>query len=199
MTRRFLLSVLTLLLVTPAAVAQDGGAITAALRAERAKYPARNLTPSQLGEMLNAAAAQVPGWGLLAKPAGNNCPQPGPRETLVSCDWLVHRTGVGCDVLRDQEGAAEVAGCHLEAADASRFVAPYLVTPAPQPPTPEPPTPTPEPGPVDPGPVPERILLLRIIGLLEDIKAGQAAQNVAIEKAIRDLQAEVAKGIKVRW
>lgn len=75
-------------------------------------------------------------------------------------------------------------------------------TPTPGPiPGPEPtPAPTPQPG-VEIGP-----LLLRVVQLLEEIDrkldridAGQQAQTAALKAAIVELQAQVARGIKIRF
>src|SRR3990167_4196042 len=52
----------------------------------RQEYPTP-LTKAQVGDLLTRVAASRPGWVLLAKPQGNNCPA---MQTRVSCDYLVY-------------------------------------------------------------------------------------------------------------
>jgi hypothetical protein len=101
------------------------------VQAERAKYGA-SLTPSQVGQMLNAVAwaHRAEGWGLLRKGSGNSCPL---GDTFISCDILIHAPSIKhFDVLIDSEGRAEPnwadagtcvlspsSGCEM-----SRFLAP---------------------------------------------------------------------------
>ena len=88
------------LLITTTASAQG---LLPELKRLRAEYPTP-LSKAQIGELLTRTAQFAPGWALLAKPAGNNCPAMG---TKVSCDYIVDaNTGQGYDVLLDSEGAA---------------------------------------------------------------------------------------------
>lgn len=199
--RTWFLGALLVLLSVPVH-AQDLGAINRAVREERAKYPPSNLSPAQLGQLLNDVAAKVPGWALLLKSGGSNCPQP-VSGTPIACDILIHRDSArGCDVLASSETLAAPQDCALfsdaNVSDRSRYLPPMVVTPGPtpQPPTPNPQPPTPNP---EPGAPPDTVLLLRIVSLLEEIKANQATQNAALERAIVELKAEIAKGIKIRW
>lgn len=77
------------------------------LNATRAAYPTP-MTKAQLSDFLNRVATQMPGWGMLRKDGGNNCPTSRP-DVSISCDWLVHiPTRWGWDVLTDQENSARV-------------------------------------------------------------------------------------------
>ena len=53
-----------------------------------------------------------------------------------------------------------------------------------------------EPQPTEPE---TKLLLLKLIATVEELKQGQDAQTQALQKAIADLKAEVEKGIKIRW
>lgn len=84
--------------------AQQKADVRAALTAKFNTYP-KPMTKAQQGEMLNAVAAQFPGWKLLGKKSGNNCPMP--NGTLISCDYLVYGpTVTGFDVI-GSEGAPD--------------------------------------------------------------------------------------------
>lgn len=73
------------------------------LVASRALYPTP-MKPAQTCEMLSRAIVNHPGWALLRKDGGNNCPTPYPGIG-VSSDWIIDVvSGWGYDVLRDQEG-----------------------------------------------------------------------------------------------
>lgn len=137
-----LLLVCTFLLWTTPIWAQD---VIPTLKQARTLYPARP-SKAQVSEMLNRAAAEHPGWGMLRKDAGNNCPTPYPG-VAISCDWMVYApTRWGYDLIIDSDGVAGIVdssgGESLSAG--MEIVYPWPVTsPTPTPgPTP-PPTPTP--------------------------------------------------------
>lgn len=66
---------------------------------------ARPLTKAQQGELLNRVAWERPGWELLGKKTGNNCPMP--SGTPISCDFLVYGpTSRGWDVIGN-EGSSD--------------------------------------------------------------------------------------------
>jgi hypothetical protein len=74
------------------------------LRAQRATY-GTPMTPTELGQLLNDAALQGPGYVMFAKPSGNRCPSP--ADVDVSCDLLVwSANGQAFDVFYDSDGAA---------------------------------------------------------------------------------------------
>lgn len=169
----------------------------------RATYPAKNLTPEQLGQFLNEVAwlKQQDGWGLLAKPDGNNCPTP--AGVKVSCDYLMHkRTGQGFDVLSDSEGAAAVRWNSGGSFPADRWVAP--VHPGTEHPTPVDPG-GPPPPPAEAVPTIQQLqqqqilFLVRISQAIEQQAAQEAVYTAQLEQVIRTLQAELAKGIRVRF
>lgn len=131
------------------------------LKALRAEYPTP-MSKAQLSELMNRVALRHPGWGMLRKDAGNNCPTAYPG-IAISCDWMVYGpTRWGYDLLIDQEGRAEVVGRSDGDAIAAgaEIVYPWTsgTTPAPTPapgPTPAPP-PTPVPA-IDLGPLLQRM------------------------------------------
>lgn len=134
------------LLLTAPAVAQD---VAPTLEALRASYPTP-MTKAQLSDMLNRAASSRPGWGMLRKDSGNNCPTPYPGIS-ISCDWMVYGpTRWGYDILSDQENRANVVRGDGEALGAGAEVVYPWPTEAPpvQPPVVVPPTaPIPPSGP----------------------------------------------------
>ena len=80
-------------------------------------------------------AVKFDGWGLLSKPAGNNCPNPAGKP--VACDILFNRaTGHIYDVFADAEGASTPTFNDDGPADLNRWVAPVngVVPPPPPPP-----------------------------------------------------------------
>lgn len=145
---RTLLTMCCLLMTAPV-FAQPS--LLGTLQAGRAQYPTP-MAKAQLGELLTRVASSAPGWVLLAKPAGNNCPTP--MAVFVACDILIYApSGQGYDVFIDQEGAAIPAWQTSDHFSADRFVAVPAVpiqTPAPVPvpvsiPSPGPPS-APSPG-----------------------------------------------------
>ena len=140
--------VLLLILFASPALAQD---VVPTLEQLRPTYPTP-MSKAQLAEMLNRAAAQHPGWGMLRKDYGNNCPTPYPGVS-ISCDWLVFGpTRWGYDVLSDQEGAARIVRSDGEALAAGTEVVAAWGVAAPPPPPPQP-APQPAPAPVDLTPI----------------------------------------------
>lgn len=98
-THRSLLGMLILLLLPTLASAQD---VLPTLLELRPLYPTP-MSKVQNAELLNRAALAHPGWRLLRKDSGNNCPTPNPA-VHISCDWMFSPEGWGFDVLRDQDG-----------------------------------------------------------------------------------------------
>jgi hypothetical protein len=63
------------------------------------------MTPDQLSALLNQTVRQHPGWALLRKESGNNCPTPSGKR--ISCDWIVNiAERWGYDVLIARETVA---------------------------------------------------------------------------------------------
>ena len=105
----------------------------------RPEYPTP-MTKAQIGDLLTRVAASRPGYALLLKLTGNNCPA---MHTRVSCDYIVATaSGQGYDVLRDSEGFAIPVWNEGDRFTADRYV--YVsVTPVPNPGTNTPPVGTP--------------------------------------------------------
>lgn len=180
MKRWLFVPLVLLALASPVAAQQN---LLGDVQAERAKYPTP-MTPTQIGQMLNAVAFKhrFEGWGLLEKGAGNSCPLAG---RFISCDILVHAPSVThWDVLSDSEGAATPqfnssgpcvlspsSGCSMD-----HFLAP--VDPGGGSPVPVP-TPTPVPVPVP---------TLDLSGLYSRIDWSDANN----ERRYQDLKAEAA-------
>jgi hypothetical protein len=207
-----LMLVVALVLVSVSAFAQGlTDAQFATLKAERAKYAAAILTPEEIGIVLNATA-----WkhrndagarlGMQAKPSGTASVQPktGTRIwnglRIVAADgshWGEDVCG-GCSV-----GQFNPVRATPGPADKNTFVAPVETGVTPPPPPPVDP-------PVDP-PAPvtsaatadlqqqQLTLLLQIVAKLDAQLTAQQEQSTKLEAAIRDLKAEIAKGIKVRF
>ena len=139
---RKILLVLALLVLPSPSWAQPAD-VANALRATRSAYPTP-MSKAQLSDFLNRVVAQFPGWGLLRKDSGNNCPTPA-TNVSISCDWIVNASSRwGYDVLSDSEGAATVViGGGDALAAGAEVVFPWTVSnPQPQP------TPQPVPPPV---------------------------------------------------
>jgi len=95
------------LLVLPSPSWAQPPAIRDALTSSRALYPTP-MAPAQVSEMLSRALVNHPGWALLRKDGGNNCPTPY-QGIGVSCDWIIDvPSGWGYDVLYDQEGTGRL-------------------------------------------------------------------------------------------
>jgi hypothetical protein len=127
--KRFLIGLALVVWATPA-LAQAN--LQSALEAIRPSYPTP-MSPAQLAEMLNRVAwdHRAEGWGLLAKPSGNNCPMA--NGVLISCDFLVYQpTAQGWDVLTASDTDAIPSWQGPYPIDLGRFVAPI---PPPAPPT----------------------------------------------------------------
>jgi hypothetical protein len=164
------------------------------LQAARAKYP----TPIvDAGPLLNEVALKHPGGGLQRKAGGTVCHQPVTNVT-VACDILVHRaSALGFDVLIDSENRAVPTWPSGGPADLALFVEPVGAPP-----------PAPDPGQTHTQIEPvataalqrdEIALLLKMLEQLEKLAAQQQDQTGKLEQAIKDLKAEIAKGIRVRW
>jgi hypothetical protein len=178
--------------------------LLADLRVERAKYPP-TIDAAQAGELLNAVAwkHKAEGFGLLRKDSGNRCPQPS-SGVSVSCDWLVNvNTGTGCDVLGSgpdsdppANGPAIPQWCAGDAFDKTRFVTP--VEAGGPPPPPPPPPPGTEAATADLQRA-QLALLLQIATQQQQQLEAQRVQMEQLAAAIRDLKAEIAKGVRVRF
>ena len=212
MTKRLML-ILCALLVSASAFAQQGitDAQFATLKLERAKYAAAILTPEEIGTILNATAWKYrndPGarLGLQAKPSGTASIQPktGTRVwnglRIVAADgshWGEDVCG-GCSVgqftpVRGTPGKADPAS----------FVAPVetgVTPPSPpiDPPVVDPPAPSVTAATADLQQQ-QLALLLQIVAKLDTQLTAQQEQSAKLEAALRDLKAEIAKGIKVRF
>lgn len=100
---RHTLVILVTIVMLPLTAWAQPQPIRDALVASRALYPTP-MKPAQTCEMLSRAIVNHPGWALLRKDGGNNCPTPYPGIG-VSSDWIIDVvSGWGYDVLRDQEG-----------------------------------------------------------------------------------------------
>lgn len=167
--------------------------ILQAVAAARAAYPTP-MSKQQLGEMLNQAAwdGRNLGYALLGKPEGNNCPSP--AGVPIACDFLVHVSGNGFDVLIDQEGDALPTwqGPHdlraLIASGARSIVLPVD-------PNPPPPVVIPDPGTNPPTPAP--------VVTDDDVVEQQILDKLtAVEKTLieHDAQArEFQKQVGIKW
>ena len=152
----------------------------------RASYPTP-MSKAQAGELLTVTAQMHPGWVLLSKPSGNNCPA---MQTRVACDYLVWAaTGQGFDVLRDEEGDAEPVWQRGDVFTPDRYV---LVSPLPDPGTPPPSSGTNIDDELD-----------AIISLLTEIRneqitigARQDAMQVFMEQQVLALRQEHADAVK---
>jgi len=168
------------------------------LQAARGKYPTP-MSAAQQAALLNEVAAKhkAEGWGLLAKPSGNNCPQP-TTGILVSCDWLVHLpSGTGVDALRgsETEGTPQWGG--LEPFDKSRFVAP--VAPADQPGGGGTIDPPPPPPPANDAQLEElkkqTFWLEKIAGRQAETNANLKALRAELQKALADLKSALLNAL----
>lgn len=155
------------------------------LNALRGEYPAQ-MSPAQVGELLDRAAGSADGWGLLAKPGGTNCP--GPGGVTISCDILLHNPSLRYfDVLVDSDGAAQPiwgAGepCDVTDGICTGFVAPSAVIPIPG-------TPVPTPGTPELDALRERVTILE--GKVELLAAALASGHQQHAQQIAELRAGV--------
>jgi hypothetical protein len=142
----------------------------------------RNLSPTQINQLLREVARKVRG-GILVKTTGNQC------------------LGYSCDIIcfEGQPTMFDVLGSSETDAIPQWNPTPYngskceMITGG------EPP---PDPGNGGGGggqPPDQTMLLLKLISTMEEIKADQQKQTETLKVAIEALKAEVAKGIKVRW
>lgn len=184
----------------PVVVVQEPASLIDDVRAIRATY-GDILSPAQLADLLNRVAwkNRAAGWGLLAKPGGNNCPAP--SGVLVSCDILFHKpSGLHYDVLGaagDPHGSVPTWGLSGPM-DTSRWLAP--VDPG-TPTTTTPPPPVPAPQPVEDPRV--ALLTAQVAALTQhtkdqeqqiaDVQALQHAAETERDTAKAALAAELAK------
>lgn len=166
------------------------------LQAARAFYGG-GMTNDECVALLNAVAYTNPGWGLLAKPSGNNGTIDG-LGAAVSIDHLVYQPLMrGIDVLSDAgNGGPSVPGWgDVESGEqfpADRFVAP--IRPAGVP------VPSPGPGPVPPPPEPSAGDLAKILQAVIDanealdaLAAVQEAMTIKLEDLTRQVTALAAR------
>lgn len=177
--------VIAFLLLPVWASAQD---VIPTLQELRPLYPTPMSKP-QISELLNKAAAAHPGWMMLRKEGGNNCPTNDPAKH-ISCDWLVNsQTQWGYDVLRDQEGVGAVGVTNSAAiAPGTELVMPWDVSPT-QPPPPV----------VIPPQPPPPIQVLNLQPALERIAEMESEVNHRFDqtdKKIDDLREEAKSGLR---
>jgi hypothetical protein len=193
--KKIALLFLAALLVSASAFAQSS--VLSDLQAARAHY-GTPMSPEEQAALLNAVAFlhRLEGVGLEKKSGGSTCPQP-VTGIRVACDILRFPGDVGRDVLGDTDGAGIPQWGAPGAANPATFVPP--VSPVIDPPPPiDPPAPVPSAATADLQQQ-QLTLLLQIVGKLETQLEQQQAQSAKLEAAIRDLKAEIAKGIKVRF
>lgn len=175
-----LLAAWAVLSAVPAA-SQD---VLPTLRSVRSSMPTP-MTKAQLSDLLNRTVSQHPGWAMLRKDSGNNCPTPYPGVS-VSCDWLVYApTRWGYDILRDQEGAASIVESGGEAiAAGADLVYPWPVTGQPESPT------TPPPQVVTSGPPAASVDYGRIDAALRDQVQTlmEQAERIRLDQMARDAE-----------
>ena len=165
-----ILIVLVALLVAAPVSAQPS--LLGDVQAERAKYG--DMTTAQVAALLNAVAARNPGWGLLSKPQGFNCPAP---QGPVACDILVYGpTGTHFDVLIDAEGDARPTWDNKGPIDMSRFIAPVGGS-------------VPSPVPVPTPAYPPAVDLSGVVSRLAVLESGQTALYQQAERIYADLVA----------
>ena len=170
--------VLVFVLFASPAIAQD---VAPVLESLRPTYPTP-MSKAQLSDLLNRAASQRPGWGMLRKDHGNNCPTPYPGIS-ISCDWMVYGpTRWGYDILRDQESAASVVYSDGDALGAgAEVVYPWPTEAPPTPPAPPVVTPPAPPPPVV-VPPPVQTDLTPMIERLDALAVQIAAVDARLEK-----------------
>lgn len=187
--RRAMMAAVMLGALGASAAAQE---VLGTLQSARAAYPTP-MSKAQIAEMLNRAVSQHPGWALLRKDAGNNCPTPYPGVS-ISCDWIVQAsTRWGYDVLRDQEGAAVIVGSGGEAlAAGAEIVYPWPIGATGSGPSVPAPTPTPGPPAVGSGPSPAPVDLAPLSQRLDALSA--QAERMFADLVARDVarQAQLA-------
>lgn len=195
--KKFLFALLFVLTVVTSSFAQEN--LFEDVRAERAKYPAGQISAENIAKVLNAVAwkHRAEGWGLLRKGAGNSCPLNG---IYISCDVLVHAPSVThWDALRNAEGdgtgtaepqfnpdgpcvLSPSSGCEMR-----NFQAPFAPDGAPASPPNTPPPPPPPPPSVDFAP-----LLQRLDALDQEVawlKGELAAQRAALTNTVESVNA----------
>lgn len=180
MNKRVLVIAAGLLAVAVQATAQSS--LLKALETARPHY-GTPMSPAEQAALLNEVAwdHRAEGWGLLAKPTGNNCPTP--AGVRVSCDYLVFApTGQGFDVLEDSEGAGAPRWKKGDSFDRGRWVAPVAPAGGPQ-----------EPPPVDPPPVGGSTVLERVTELQARIE--RVLEQLAAQDKKLDAQASLLNAI----
>lgn len=200
---RHITLVVALLVAVPTSAQDLPADVCATLRTERGSAPIES--NAQLGAMLNRVAwtHRAQGLGLSRKTAGNFCPSP---AGLIACDILELPTGVAWDVFVGAEvGFPAAPNCGASFGvlnDPSRpWVAPVNPGDVVDPPPPPPPPPPLPAGDASTASLQQQqlVVLLQIVQQLERQNAALLQQTETLGRAIAELRAAIAAGVKIRF